>query len=118
MDLGLKGKAAIVTGGTSGIGLSIARRLLEEGTKVFISGRDKDKLKQSIAELSGVGNISGASASVENPADAARLVEEAARWAGRLDIVVSNAGTHLRGTLDELTSEQVDRHFQAKVLGA
>jgi 3-oxoacyl-[acyl-carrier protein] reductase len=118
MDLGLKGKAAIVTGGTSGIGLSIARRLLEEGAKVFITGRDQDKLKQSIDDLSGAGSVSGASASVEKPVDAARVVEEAASWAGRLDIVVSNAGTHLRGSLDEVTAEQVDRHFQAKVLGA
>lgn len=118
MDLGINGKAAIVTGGTSGIGLAIARRLLAEGAKVFITGRDKEKLTQSIAELSGAGVVSGVTARIEKSADVARVVEEAVKWAGRLDIVVSNAGTHLRGSLDELTTEQVDTHFRTKVLGA
>jgi len=118
MDLGLKGKGAVVTGGTSGIGHAIARRLLAEGAKVFITGRDRDKLTQRIAELTDAGAVNGTTASVEQPGDAARIVEEAANWAGRLDIVVSNAGTHLRGSLDELTFEQVNGHFQTKVLGA
>lgn len=118
MDLGLSGKAAIVTGGTSGIGHAVARRLLAEGAKVFICGRDTEKLKQSIAELEGAGLVGGTAADVAEPADAARLVDEAVQWAGRLDIVVSNAGTHLRGSLDELTGDRVDGHFRTKVLGA
>jgi 3-oxoacyl-[acyl-carrier protein] reductase len=117
MDLGLSDKAALVTGGTSGIGLAIARRLLAEGTKVFICGRRAEALAQSIAALSGEGQVAGSVAHVDRPQDAARLVEEAAGWAGRLDIIVSNAGTHLRGSLDEVTSDQVDAHFRTKVLG-
>lgn len=118
MDLELKDKVAIVTGGTSGIGLAIARRLLSEGAKVFICGRDDKRLKESLAGLRSAGPVAGALAHVDRPEDAARLVDEAVAWGGRLDIVVSNAGTHLRGSYSELTAEQVDAHFRTKVLGA
>lgn len=118
MDLGLKDKVAVVTGGTSGIGLAIARRLLAEGAKVFICGRDETRLQESIAGLRRSGPIAGAVAHVERPDDVARLVDQAASWGGRLDIVVSNAGTHLRGSYSELSAEQVEAHFRTKVLGA
>jgi 3-oxoacyl-[acyl-carrier protein] reductase len=117
MDLGLSGKVAIVTGGTSGIGHAIAHRLLSEGVKVFITGRDAAKLAKSVEALSARGSVSGATASLEQPQDATRLVESAVQWGGRLDIVVSNAGTHLRGSLDEVSYNQVDAHFRTKVLG-
>ena len=55
MDLGLTGKTALITGGTSGIGLAIARRLLGEGVKVFICGRDEAKLAEALAELVALG---------------------------------------------------------------
>src|SRR4051794_41569551 len=51
MDLGLAGKAALVTGGTSGIGLAIAKRLLQEGSRVAICGRNAEKLAAAVAEL-------------------------------------------------------------------
>ena len=52
MDLKLKGKTAIVTGSTAGIGFAIAKRLAEEGVEVVITGRDQKKLDQAAAELS------------------------------------------------------------------
>lgn len=118
MDLELKDKVALVTGGTSGIGLAIARRLLTEGTKVFICGRDEARLQESLAQLAASGAVAGTIAHVDRPVDAARLVEESAVWGGRLDIIVSNAGTHLRGSYSELTADQVEAHFRTKVLGA
>lgn len=117
MDLGLKNKVGIVTGGTSGIGLAIARRLLAEGTRVFICGREEAKLKSALDELSALGDVRGATAHVEVPAEARRLIDTAAEAFSGLDIVVSNAGTHLRGSLDEITPEQVDAHFRTKVIG-
>lgn len=117
MDLGLKDKVAIVTGGTSGIGLAIARRLLTEGARVFICGREKAKLESSLAELSTLGDARGTTANVDIPADAQRLVEEAVSAFSGLDIIVSNAGTHLRGSLDEISPEQVEAHFRTKVMG-
>ncbi|UEM24430.1 SDR family oxidoreductase (plasmid) [Skermanella mucosa] len=117
MDLGLKDKTAIVTGGTSGIGLAISRRLLLEGAKVFICGRDEAKLGQALNELSGKGDARGVTAHVDRPCEMAGLVEAALNAFGRLDIVVSNAGTHIRGALDEVTTDQVETHFRTKVLG-
>ncbi|WP_137391076.1 SDR family NAD(P)-dependent oxidoreductase [Rhodoligotrophos defluvii] len=117
MDLGLKDKIAIVTGGTSGIGLAIARRLLSEGARVVICGREKAKLDGALGELAQLGEVAGVVADVGDPAGAARIVETAATRYSGLDIVVSNAGTHLRGSLEALSSEQVAAHFRIKVLG-
>jgi NAD(P)-dependent dehydrogenase (short-subunit alcohol dehydrogenase family) len=117
VDLGIQGKVAIVTGGSSGIGLAIAQRLLEEGARVFITGREEPRLTHALEQLGTVGEVRGTAAHLDNPADAARLVSEAVEAFGQLDIVVSNAGTHLRGSLDELRPEQVELHFRSKVLG-
>jgi 3-oxoacyl-[acyl-carrier protein] reductase len=117
MDLGLAGKTALITGGTSGIGLAIARRLLEERVKVFICGRDEGKLAHALAELAPFGQAHGAAAHVDQPAQMAGLVSAAMAKLGRIDIVVSNAGTHLKGRLEELTTEQVEAHLRTKVLG-
>jgi len=117
MELGLENKVAIVTGGTSGIGLAVARRLLREGAKVFICGREPERLERSLAELAPLGEVRGTSAHVDRPDDAAKLVEAAVAAFGGLDIVVSNAGTHLKGRLEELPVEAVEAHFRTKVLG-
>lgn len=117
MDLGLDGKIAVVTGGTSGIGLAISRRFLLEGAKVFVCGRQPDRLKAALEELAPAGEVAGTRAHVDDPADAARLVAEAAERYGGIDIVVNNAGTHLRGSLEEVTPDQVEAHFRTKVLG-
>ncbi len=117
MELGLDGKVAVVTGGTSGIGLAIARRLLEEGARVFLCGRDETRLQDAITSLAPAGEVAGTLAHVDRADDSERLVSEAVARFGRLDIIVSNAGTHLRGSLDELTSADVEAHFRTKVLG-
>jgi 3-oxoacyl-[acyl-carrier protein] reductase len=117
MDLQLNGRTAIVTGGTSGIGLAIARRLLTEHAKVFICGRDEARLANALKELGKYGEVSGAIAHVDQPNDMGRLVAQVVDRFGKIDIIVSNAGTHLRGGIEELTTEQVASHFQTKVLG-
>jgi 3-oxoacyl-[acyl-carrier protein] reductase len=118
MNLELDGKVALVTGGTSGIGLAIARRLLEERARVFICGRDGPRLEAALSELKPLGDVGGATADVARPKDVSRLVEEVVKAFGGLDIVVSNAGTHLMGSLEEVTGDQVEDHFRTKVLGA
>lgn len=117
MELGLKGKVAIVTGGTSGIGLAISRRLLAEGTKVFVCGREADRLAAALGGFAKDDEVAGTQADVGNPEDAARLVGEAVKRFGGLDIVINNAGTHLRGSLDEVAPDRVEAHFRTKVMG-
>jgi len=118
MDLGLRGKVALVTGGTSGLGLAVARRLLEEGAAVAISGRDPAKLDAAVAELgTSDGDLLGVPADMDRVEEVARLVRDTLGRFGRLDIVVSNAGTHLAGTLEEIAVDRLAAHLRTKVLG-
>jgi len=91
---------AIVTGGSKGIGLAIARALLERGMQVAISARKDDELQRAARELGGgdpstalgAGNVLAVRADVQDAADAQRLVDETARRFGGVDILVNNAG--------------------------
>ena len=117
MDLGLDGKTALITGGTSGIGLAVARRFLEERAKVFICGRDPGRLGEALAALAVHGEAHGLIAHVDQPAQVADLVETAMDRLGRIDIAVSNAGTHLKGRIEALSPQSIEAHFRTKVLG-
>jgi 3-oxoacyl-[acyl-carrier protein] reductase len=116
MDLGLNGKIALITGGTSGIGLAIAQKLAAEGCRVAICGRDKGKLDAAVASL-GAPEAKRFVADICREDDVASLVENVTKAFGGIDIVVSNAGTHLPGRLEEVASERLLRHFQTKILG-
>jgi 3-oxoacyl-[acyl-carrier protein] reductase len=117
MDLGLSGKTALITGGTSGIGLAIAQRLAAEGCAIAICGRDRARLDAAIAALK-TPSAKGFVADICKPEDIAALVENVVKSFGGIDIVVSNAGTHLPGRLGEIGGDDLLRHFQTKVLGA
>jgi 3-oxoacyl-[acyl-carrier protein] reductase len=120
MDLGLTGKVALVTGATSGLGLAIARRLAQEGCGVAISGRDRGKLAGAVEGLAGSSSarIEGIAADMHAPGDVRALVERTVAAFGGLDIVVSNAGTHLAGRIHEVTAEEISAHLATKVVGA
>jgi 3-oxoacyl-[acyl-carrier protein] reductase len=117
MDLGLSGKVALITGGTSGIGLAIARKLAAEGCAIAICGRDKQRLDKALGSLDG-SSANGFIADICSAADVAALVSDVTRSFGGIDIVVSNAGTHLPGRINEVAGEALLRHFRTKVLGA
>ena len=117
MNLGLTGKIALITGGSSGIGLSVAQKLAAEGCAVAICGRDKDKLAGALAALDSP-PAQGFAADLREPKDVAALVDGVAERFGGIDIVVSNAGTHLAGRLAEIDSDKLLSHFKTKVLGA
>ena len=116
MDLGLSGKTALITGGTSGIGLAIAQRLGAEGCRIAICGRQRKKLDAAIATLSSA-NAQGFVADVCKPTDIAVLVDDVIKAFGSIDIVVSNAGTHIAGRIDDVATDDLVRHFQTKVIG-
>lgn len=123
MDLNLAGKAALITGGSSGIGLATARRLLAEGARVAISGRDTDKLERAVGTLreadgKAPGHVTGHAGDVSRPTDVAAMVAGAVSALGRLDIVVSNAGTHLQGDFESQDMAAVEAQLRTQVLGA
>src|SRR5260370_873928 len=86
----LKGKVAVVTGGSSGIGLAIANRFVDEGEYVFIVGRRQAELDKAVTEIGK--NIAAVQADVSKPADIDRLYNEVAAKKGKVDIVVASAG--------------------------
>ena len=94
MDLGLRGKVAIVTGGSDGLGLATARRLATEGAAVAICGRDAARLKAAVEGLRSDGaDVLDVQADVSRPGDLEALVASTVGRFGRLDILVNNAGT-------------------------
>ena len=114
MDLGLNGKVALVTGGSSGIGLAIAQKLAAEGCKIAICGRDRDKLDSAAASLK---SAKAFAADLCVLADVAALVDNVVKAFGGIDIVVSNAGTHLPGPYGRHRWRRLLEHFKTKVLG-
>lgn len=111
----LKGKVAVVTGGSSGIGLAIARAFRDEGAKVFITGRREGALDAAVAELGEEVTAVVCDSSV--PADLDALYETVREQAGHVDVVVANAGIGIEGALGEITEEQVDALFATNVKG-
>lgn len=118
MDLGLSGKTALITGSTSGIGLAIARKLGEEGCTVVVCGREAAKLEAAVGDLrrSGI-QAHGFTADMEQPGQIADLVRRTLSVLPRIDIVVSNAGTHVQGLVEEVTVERLEAQLRAKVIG-
>ncbi|MEZ5086528.1 MAG: SDR family oxidoreductase [Tessaracoccus sp.] len=114
MDLGLKGRKAIVTGGTKGLGRAIAEELLREGAEVRICARNADEVAAAVAELGA--HAGGRAVDVREADQLADFVEWAAGDLGGLDILVNNAGGAHPGTFDALADESLVADFSVKVL--
>ena len=113
----LQGKVAVVTGGGSGVGLSVARKLVAAGAKVVVAGRDAAKLEAAVKELGD--SALAVPTDVSIAAQCQNLIEKATAAFGRVDILVNNAGFNLKErTLRELTPESWDRMLGANLDGA
>jgi len=104
-----KGKVAIVTGGSSGIGKETAKRLVAEGASVVLSGRDEAKLHSAAKEIeAGADQVHILAGDIAKPATGAALVERAERQFGGLDILVNNAGVFRPKPFIEVSEEEYD----------
>ena len=103
------GKVAVVTGGSRGIGLMIARGFVESGAKVYISSRKKDVCDQVAAELSKVGTCISVPADLSTEAGAQELVKSVAARESALNILVNNAGTNWGAPLEKYPESAWDK---------
>jgi len=119
MDLGLKGKVAVVTGGTEGIGKATALKLAQEGASVAICARRKDVLDRVASEISRTGaQVLALAADMSKAADIERFMKAVIERYGRIDILVNNAGTSSRGKFLEVDDAKWSEDLELKVFGA
>lgn len=114
-------KAALITGGSSGIGLAIARALGEDGYGLTVSARRPDKLEAAVEDLRAAGlDVESVPANMADEDDLKGLVEKHRERYGRLDVLINNAGVGIGEAMDSLTTKFVDMqlgvNFRALVL--
>jgi 3-oxoacyl-[acyl-carrier protein] reductase len=119
MDLGIKGRVAIVTGGTRGIGRETARLFLKEGVKVALCSRHEAEAKQAAEELAAEtgGEVAGFQCDTSNEADIDRFVKAVVDRFGGVDILHNNAGTMYSGRFEALTDEGLKKQLDTKLFG-
>jgi NAD(P)-dependent dehydrogenase (short-subunit alcohol dehydrogenase family) len=119
MDLELTGKVVLITGGTDGLGLALARRLVDEGASVAICGRDERRLGAAADTLvSHGGDVLALRADVTHAAEIANFVDETVRRWGKIDGIVHNAGRSAGGPLESNDDAVWDADLQLKLMGA
>lgn len=111
----LDGKIALVTGGNSGIGFATAKRFVEEGAYVFITGRRQANLDEAVKQIGR--NVTGVQGDVAKLADLDRLFEQIKKEKGRLDIVFANAGIAKFASFGSVDEEHFDSIFGTNVKG-
>ena len=111
----LEGKVALITGGTSGIGLATAKQFVEEGASVYITGRRDKELAAAVKEVGK--NVTGIQGDVSNLGDLDRLFAQIKREKGKLDIVFANAGVAKFAAFGTITEELYDWTFDINVKG-
>jgi NAD(P)-dependent dehydrogenase (short-subunit alcohol dehydrogenase family) len=110
----LNGKVAVVTGGTTGIGLATAQLFVREGAYVFITGRRQKELDEAVKAIGS--NVAGVQGDVANLADLDRLYE-AVSQRGRIDVLFANAGVAEFSPLERITEAHFDKLFDINVRG-
>jgi NAD(P)-dependent dehydrogenase (short-subunit alcohol dehydrogenase family) len=111
----LEGKVAVITGGSSGMGLVTAQLFAAEGAHVFITGRREAELAAAVKSIGK--NATGVQGDVANLSDLDRLYERVEKQKGHVDIVFANAGVGGMAPLGSITEEEFDRVFNINVKG-
>ena len=119
MDLGIKGRNALITGGSQGIGRACAEALAEEGVNIVIVARDPERLASAAEEISTnrTGYVTPITGDLTNVADIERIVAEAETTLGQIDILVNNAGSAPLGRIGDLTDDTWQACFDLKLMG-
>jgi NAD(P)-dependent dehydrogenase (short-subunit alcohol dehydrogenase family) len=112
---GLEGKTALVTGGTSGIGFGTAKRMLEEGAVVYITGRTRERVDAAAQRLGA--NSRGIAADATDRAAMRTVADSIKAERGSLDIVFANAGAAWYGPIAEISEQDIDRGLALDVKG-
>jgi NAD(P)-dependent dehydrogenase (short-subunit alcohol dehydrogenase family) len=111
----LEGRVALISGGSAGIGLATAKRFVEEGAYVYITGRRKSELDKAVAAIGS--NVRAIQADVAKLADLDRLYAEIGEDKGRIDVLFANAGLGPLVPLGSITEEHYDTVFDVNVKG-
>jgi NAD(P)-dependent dehydrogenase (short-subunit alcohol dehydrogenase family) len=106
-------RAALITGGSSGIGLAIAQALKEDGFELTLAARTREKVEAAAQELGAL----AVAADVAEDGDCARIVEEHRERYGRLDVLVNSAGVGIAGNVDELPTRHIDLQLNVNLRG-
>ncbi|SFO94109.1 SDR family NAD(P)-dependent oxidoreductase [Salibacterium halotolerans] len=110
-----EGNIALVTGGTSGIGLATAQKFVNEGAYVYITGRRQNELDKAVNQIGK--NVTGVQGDISKLEDLDKLYDIINQEKGKLDILFANAGVGSFLSLGEITEKQVDRTFDINVKG-
>ena len=109
MDLGLRGRTAVVTGGSKGIGYAVAKTFLEEGANVWICARKADEVEDAAKRLSPYGPVGAAAADMTVEEDVYRAAEQAFKRFGSLDFWVNNVGASFPKKGEEYGERRLSR---------
>lgn len=115
MSQKLEGKVAVITGGSSGIGLAAAKRFVAEGAHVFITGRREAELRKAVEEIGR--NVSPVQGDAANLTDIDRLYAAVQEHGRQLDILFANAGIGEFAALGQITEQHFDKQFNVNVRG-
>ena len=120
MEISLKGRAAIVTGGSKGIGFAVATRFTNSGADVAIVARTREPLDAAVKAIQATakGKVVGVQADVGKADDIQRAYGEVMQALGKVDILVNNAGTSRNGPFEKLTDEILQRDLEDKLFAA